>query len=119
MRTISMAAAFCLAACTGNDGDSANQPPALPPGMQPAAQTNADARPPAVPFDPSTPRISAQVIRSSPHDTAAYTQGLAIYRGRLLERTGRLGKSDVRKVDATTGNVRRRRVLPATEFGEG
>ena len=119
MRTISMVAAFCLAACTGNDSDIANQPPALPPGMQPAPRTNADARPPAVPFDPSTPRISARVIRSSPHDTAAYTQGLAIYRGRLLESTGQLGQSDVRDVDTTTGKVRRRAALPATEFGEG
>jgi len=114
-----MVAVFCLAACTGNDGDSANQPPPLPPGMQPAAETNADARPPAVPFYSSTPRISARVIRSSPHDTAAYTQGLAIYRGRLLESTGRLGQSDVREVDAKTGNVRRRTAVPATEFGEG
>jgi len=114
-----MAAALCLAACTGNDSDSANQPPPLPPGMQPALLTNADARLPAVPFDPSTPRISAHVIRRLPHDTAAYTQGLAIYRGRLLESTGRLGRSDVREVDATTGSVRRRTELPATEFGEG
>ena len=120
MRTISMVATFCLAACTGNDGDSANRPPPpLPPGMQPAAESNADARPPAVPFDPSTPRISARVIRSSLHDTAAYTQGLAIYRGRLLESTGRLGQSGVREADATTGNVRRSTALPATEFGEG
>ena len=120
MRTISLLAAFCLAACSGNDGDSANQPPpALPPGMQPTRQTNADARPPAVPFDSSTPRISARVIRSSPHDTAAYTQGLAIYRGRLFESTGRLGQSDVREVDAKSGKVRRRTVLHATEFGEG
>src|ERR1700737_1805158 len=87
--------------------------------MQPTRQTNADARPPAVPFDSSTPRISARVIRSSPHDTAAYTQGLAIYRGRLFESTGRLGQSDVREVDAKSGKVRRRTVLHATEFGEG
>jgi len=87
--------------------------------MQPAPQTNADARPPAVPFDTTTPRISARVIRSSPHDTAAYTQGLAFYRGRLLESTGRLGQSDVREVDVMTGRVRRRVPLAATEFGEG
>jgi glutamine cyclotransferase len=114
-----MVAAFCLAACTGDDGDDAKRPPPLPPGMQPAAETNADARPPAVPFDSTTPRIAARVIQSSPHDTTAYTQGLAIYRGRLLESTGRLGQSDVREVDAKTGNVRRRTAVPATEFGEG
>jgi glutaminyl-peptide cyclotransferase len=113
-------AAFCLAACGGNDSDnSADQAPALPPGMQTLSQTQADARPPAIPFDTATPRVSPRVIRSWPHDTAAYTQGLAIYRGRLLESTGLLAKSDVREVDLATGSVRRRVALPATEFGEG
>lgn len=111
--------AICLAACSGNDSDSAGEPPALPPGMQTVAQTQADARPPAIPFDSNTPRVSARVIHSWPHDTAAYTQGLAIYRGRLLESTGLLGRSDVREVDVTSGGVRRRVALPANEFGEG
>ena len=113
-------AVLCLAACGGdaNDGGD-NNPPALPPGMQPEPPTNADARPPAVPFDKTTPRISPHVIHSWPHDTAAYTQGLAISHGRLLESTGRLGQSDVREVDVTTGAVRRRVALPPTEFGEG
>jgi glutaminyl-peptide cyclotransferase len=120
VRTIGMVAALCLTACNGDaDDSSANRTPALPPGMQPPPQTNADARPPAVPFDTNTPRVSAHVIRSWPHDTAAYTQGLAIDRGHLLESTGRLGQSDVRDVDVPTGAVRRRVALPATEFGEG
>jgi glutaminyl-peptide cyclotransferase len=113
-------AALCLAACGGNDGDSsADQQPALPPGMQTLAQTQADARPPAIPFDTTTPRVSPRVIRSWPHDTAAYTQGLAIYRGRLLESTGLLGRSEVRDVDIATGRVRRRVAVPVNEFGEG
>jgi glutaminyl-peptide cyclotransferase len=113
-------AAICLAACGGNDSDSsAAQTPALPPGMQTVAQTQADARPPAIPFDSTTPRVSARVIHSWPHDTMAYTQGLAIYRGRLLESTGLLGRSEVRDVDATTGSVRRKVALPTNEFGEG
>jgi glutaminyl-peptide cyclotransferase len=87
--------------------------------MQTVAQTQADARPPAIPFDSTTPRFTARVIHSWPHDTAAYTQGLAIYRGRLLESTGLLGRSEVRDVDLTTGSVRRRAALPANEFGEG
>ena len=117
---LALVAALCLAACGGNDSDSsADQPPALPPGMLTLPQTRADARPPAVPFDKTTPRVLPHVIRSWPHDTAAYTQGLAIYRGRLLESTGLLGKSEVREVDVATGTVRRRVALPATEFGEG
>jgi glutaminyl-peptide cyclotransferase len=112
-------AAICLA-CGGKDSDSsAAQTPALLPGMQSTVQTKADARPPAIPFDSTTPRVSARIIHSWPHDTAAYTQGLAIYRGRLLESTGLLGRSEVREVDATNGSVRRRVALPADEFGEG
>jgi glutamine cyclotransferase len=87
--------------------------------MQQPAQTQANARPPAIPFDSTTPRVSPRVLRSWPHDTAAYTQGLAIYRGRLLESTGLLGRSEVRDVEATTGNIRRKVALPANEFGEG
>jgi glutaminyl-peptide cyclotransferase len=113
-------AALCLAACGGNDSDSsAAQTPALPRGMQTVAQTQADARPPAIPFDTATPRVSPRVVHGWPHDTAAYTQGLAIYRGQLLESTGLLGRSEVREVDATKGTVRRKVALPANEFGEG
>jgi glutamine cyclotransferase len=115
-----MLAALCLAACDGDANDAgANQPPPLPPGMQPQPQTNADARSPSVPFDTTTPRISPRIIRSWPHDSTAYTQGLAIYRGYLLESTGLFAQSYVSEVDVTTGTVRRRVALPATEFGEG
>ena len=120
MLTIGMAVVLCLAACGGDAGDTnANGAAVLPPGMQPAPQSNADARPPAIPFDTTTPRTAARVIRSFPHDTAAYTQGLAINRGRLLESTGRLELSDVRAVDLPTGTMRRRTALAPTEFGEG
>lgn len=118
--TRGIVAALWLAACGDKASDNGGgQPIALPPGMQPPSSTNADARPPAVPFDSATPRISPRVIRSWPHDTAAYTQGLVVYRGRLLESTGRVGVSDVREVNLTTGTIRRRTALPATEFGEG
>ena len=112
-----LAVVLCIAACGGEGGD--NNAPSLPPGMQPEPQSNANATPPAVPFDSTTPRTAARVIRSFPHDTAAYTQGLAFYHGHLLESTGRLALSDLREVDLTMGKVLRRTALPATEFGEG
>lgn len=87
--------------------------------MVPPPTTNADARPPAVPFDSATPRVIAHAVRSWPHDTGAYTQGLFVYGGRLLESVGGEGTSDLRDVVRETGTVRKRTPLPATDFGEG
>ena len=125
MRTSSLLPALALAlfACgreSGNAGDSAaSRPPAIPFGAPPAPTTNADATPPAVPFDPSTPRVEARAVASWPHDTAAFTQGLLAAGGRLVESTGLEGQSELREVDRRTGRVRRRVALPASEFGEG
>ena len=110
-------AGLALSACGGEGagGDT----PALPHGMVPPPTTNADARPPAVPFDSATPRAIARAIRSWPHDTGAYTQGLLLYGGRLLESVGGEGTSDVREVIRETGAARKRTPLPASDFGEG
>src|SRR5207253_11307001 len=95
--TALLVCSLCLTACGGSGGDTnASAATTLPPTMQPTSSTNADARPPAIPFDSATPRTAPRVVRSFPHDTGAYTQGLLIYRGRLLESTGRLGLSDGR-----------------------
>ena len=84
-----------------------------------ALRTNADATPPPVPYDSPTPRMIAHATASWPHDTAAYTQGLAMSGDRLLEGTGLLGKSDVRDVDLKNGRVRLRATIADTLFGEG
>jgi len=59
------------------------------------------------------------VLASFPHDPSAYTQGLVIYEGRLYEGTGQYGRSSVRLVDLSTGNVERRTTLSPEYFGEG
>ena len=82
-------------------------------------RTNADATPPRVPFDSATPRLVVRAKKSYPHDTSAFTEGLLLYNGRLLESTGLEGHSEVREVDATTGLPRRRVTLSGTLFGEG
>jgi glutaminyl-peptide cyclotransferase len=80
---------------------------------------NADASTPRVPFSAATPRMVPRVVARLPHDTTAFTQGLTVYRGRLLESTGLEGHSGVREVELATGRVLRRADLPSTEFGEG
>ena len=59
------------------------------------------------------------VLATWPHDPDAFTQGLVWDDGRFLESTGRYGLSDLREVDAASGEVLRRRPLDARYFGEG
>jgi glutamine cyclotransferase len=59
------------------------------------------------------------VVRVFPHDTSAYTQGLAYRDGFLYEGTGRNGQSSLRKVRLETGEVLQRIDLSSEYFGEG
>lgn len=67
--------------------------------------------------EPATPPY--QLTARSPHDTAAYTQGLVWADSVLFESTGRYGHSDVRRVDLRSGRVLALRALPVDRFGEG
>lgn len=113
-----VALALLAAACGRDASDGERAASSALPSML-SRGTNADARPPAVPFDPATPRVLARARASVPHDTGAYTQGLVVHGGRLLEAVGRKGLSDVRDVDRVTGSVVRRTALPPEDFGEG
>ena len=61
-----------------------------------------------------------RIVKTYPHDTAAYTQGL-FYAGNniLYESTGRYGKSELRKTNLLTGKVINSVKLPDNIFGEG
>ncbi len=65
------------------------------------------------------PVFGYKVIQSYPHDTLAFTQGLKYEDGRLYEGTGLYGKSTLRKVNLTTGQVIKEIDLPEDQFGEG
>jgi glutamine cyclotransferase len=105
-------------ACNGDD-DANREPIPAPPGMELPPSTNADATPPAIPFDRNTPVLTARALQRWPHDTGAYTQGLLVHEGRLLESTGLEGRSTAREVALESGAVRRSVALPPTQFGEG
>lgn len=112
-------ASLCLVACRDEAAsNTTDQRPALLPQMM-QQSSNADAAPPAVPFDSATPRVVARAVTSWPHDTAAYTQGLTFEHGRLLESTGLEGQSDLRELERGTGRVLHRVALPTDVFGEG
>jgi glutamine cyclotransferase len=111
-------AAGVLSASCGSGDAEANGGTRILPAFLPQ-RDNADASPPRVPFSPTTPRVVPRVVARLPHDTMAFTQGLLVFGGRLLESTGMEGHSGVREVELATGRVLRRTDLPSAEFGEG
>jgi len=60
-----------------------------------------------------------RVVKSYPHDPAAYTQGLLYRDGFLFESTGLNGRSTLRKVKLETGEVVQHHRLDAAYFAEG
>lgn len=59
------------------------------------------------------------LIKTLPHSTDAYTQGLLFHNGFLYESTGQRGESSLRKVDPKNGSVIQQHALPAEYFAEG
>ena len=85
-----------------------------------ARQTeNSAARSPALVRSPSTPTFRLRVVGEIPHDTAAFTQGLALHDGKLYESTGLYGSSSLRRIDPSTGEIDAIVRLPRALFGEG
>lgn len=60
-----------------------------------------------------------QIIHTYPHDSKAFTQGLIYIDGHLYESTGLNGRSSLRMVDLTSGQVLQKHDLPEEYFGEG
>lgn len=71
---------------------------------------------------PACARVPVQgvkAVKTYPHDTQAFTEGLFYLDGVLYESTGELGQSVVRKVELATGKVLQEAALPPQYFGEG
>lgn len=66
-----------------------------------------------------TPVYDYRIVRSYPHDSHAFTQGLLYLDGDLYESTGLNGASSVRRVELSTGRVLQRQDLDGKYFGEG
>jgi len=98
---------------------------ALAPGFQkPAEEIVAPVE--ITPSDTSRPgaapaieELRVRVIRTYPHATDAFTQGLIWHEGVMYESTGRYGQSSLRKVRLEDGKVLAQRKLGPKFFGEG
>ena len=60
-----------------------------------------------------------EVQKTFPHDSAAFTQGLVYEDGQLLESTGQVGASTIRRVRISDGRVLQSVSVPEPLFGEG
>lgn len=60
-----------------------------------------------------------KIIKTYPHDTTSYTEGLAYHDGKFLESTGEEGHSTLRWVDPSTGKALKRLDLDKKYYGEG
>src|ERR1700756_479723 len=65
------------------------------------------------------PEYTFKVVHTFPHDSSAFTQGLAYQDGFLYEGTGLKGRSSLRKVRLETGEVIQQIELSSEYFGEG
>ncbi len=72
-----------------------------------------------------TPLINYGVVKTYPHDTTSFTEGLLIYQGKLYESTGSpqdllQTRSLIGEVDLTTGTISKQIELDRSKyFGEG
>jgi len=65
------------------------------------------------------PVFGYKIVKTYPHDRAAFTQGLQYVDGFLYEGTGQNGQSGLRKVKLDTGEVVQLQPLDGKYFGEG
>ena len=67
----------------------------------------------------AVPVVKPRLLAQFPHDTRAFTQGLAVADGALYEGTGWYGESNLRLVDLSSGTPFQQVMLPPDVFGEG
>lgn len=65
------------------------------------------------------PTFGYEIVHVYPHDPDAFTQGLIFQDGKLLESTGEVGRSSLRRVELETGKVLQQVDVPAPYFAEG
>jgi glutamine cyclotransferase len=74
---------------------------------------------PDTPPPPPARRYTYRIVRTLPHDTNAFTQGLVVHNGFFVESTGQYGQSSIRRVAIESGTLQRKTALDDRYFGEG
>ena len=63
-------------------------------------------------------QYAVRILKTLPHSTQSFTQGLLYYQGMLYESTGHYGQSTLQRIDATSGIVHESLAVPDV-FAEG
>lgn len=113
-------AALSLAACSWSTADPGERPAA----SLPASSQNSSSPTAASSLAPGGSSAlvgdyAVKIVATYPHDPEAYTQGLELHDGLLLESTGRFGRSSRRWVLPESGEIVDAEPLDDEEFGEG
>ena len=78
-----------------------------------------DSRQPEPSANAIVSKYGYQIVNIWPHDSNAFTQGLILADGKLLESTGQEGRSSLRSVDLESGRILKKVEVPLPYFAEG
>lgn len=84
---------------------------------QPGSSGAEPPKPPA--SNASVPKHGYQVVNTWNHDPNAFTQGLVFLDGKLVESTGEVGTSSLRRVEPETGKILKKVDIRVPFFAEG
>src|SRR5215217_1560000 len=86
---------------------------------QPPGSNSNSANKTTAPANGPAPKYGYQIVNIWPHDSNAFTQGLILMDGKLLESTGQEGFSSLRRVELESGKVLQKVNVPEPYFAEG
>ena len=86
---------------------------------QPSTNGNLPPEKPTAPANGPVPKYGYQIVNIYPHDSNAFTQGLILMDGKLLESTGEEGRSSLRRVELDSGKILKKVDVPSPYFAEG
>ena len=114
-----VSSAALLAAGCGTGDEARGESNGGPTALAANAKSETVARIRAALRQPGVQTLSYRVVRERPHDTTAFTQGLAIEGNVIYEGTGLYGKSRIERRTYPGGRVTAKRALSPRDFGEG
>lgn len=108
----------------GGEANEARDGSTIPASTIPASSTTASSTATSSTsssgLDPNgVTKLEPRIIRTFPHSTDSFTQGLELHNGKLFESVGLYGSSGMNRLDPVDGELELSADLDASLFGEG